>query len=239
MKTPSRFHLAARHRWVAATGAPRLALFRAIVLGCAVIAVPHRANKVDTLSGLTPGRLIGGAVHVPGGPDIPLAQDHVDQFGSVSFVKPNVGDDFSIEYRDIATGNTFLWLRDFNDSLGTLLKPGVSIPIFTPPGENFVDIEVRIDMDLFGTYLGQLEDKFYFDYGTNKELPGVTIVDSNRFERFSGEVQVVGLNTVSMTPDGGTSWTLLGLGLGALGIVKCASSRRSTPQKDGATRSSR
>ncbi len=124
-----------------------------MALGCNLIAATVPANTIDTLSGLTPGRLIAGRVHVAVGSDISLAQDTVDASGHVSFVKPNV-DYLSIDYIDVATGQIF---ETVTTSDGSLLNPqlnaGGQVPIFAGGGggrvDSFFDIYIELDWDFY------------------------------------------------------------------------------------------
>jgi hypothetical protein len=173
------------------------------------------AGKLDTLSGLTPGDLIGcNYTFQNGDPSIPCAKDTVGADGTVSFLKPDAPFD-NIEYFDITTGKDIVGLIDPPGTpINAVLADGDQYPIFQSAG-SFFDVFVDIDLNSFDNAGLELPgaisvgDTFDFTNGTSAGIPDVTI------SGFTGTAEVVGFDVVSPEPG-----TLLLFATGCAGLLR-------------------
>jgi len=179
----------------------------ALAPGCRAV-----AGTIDTLTGLTPGDLIGcDYTFQNGDPSIPCAKDKVGKDGTVSFLKPDAPFD-NIEYFDVTTSKDILEIiTPPNTPVIPKLTPGDQYPHFG----SFFDIFVTIDLMSFNNTGLELPgaispgETFNFNDGTSQTLPDVTI------SGFTGTVNGIGFDVVSNSPEPSTL-LLFGTGLGAL-----------------------
>jgi hypothetical protein len=165
------------------------------------------AGLIDTLSGLTPGDTIGcDYTFQNGDPSIPCATDTVAADGTVSFLKPDAAYD-NIEYFDVTTGKDILELiTTENTPIESQLTPGTEYPIVESTGtfssffDVFFDISIPsfdgANLDVPGTF--NIGDDIEFNDGQplNFTFPtGITLPG------YTGEVQVVGFDTVTNSPE--------------------------------------
>jgi hypothetical protein len=187
-------------------------LHAALVLIALAPGWPAMASMIDTLTGLTPGNVIGcDYIFSNGDPSIPCTQDTVAANGTVSFVEPNAAFD-SIEYFDVTTGSDIVELINVN----TQLVPGTEYPILQdPPADSFFDVFSDIvvvgfnDNGLQVPGAIDLGETFDFTNGTSSGLPDIKIPG------FTGTAEVTGFVEISSVPEPSTL-TLFAAGLGGL-----------------------
>jgi hypothetical protein len=193
---------------------PLKLLSRVLVGTCLLcIASIAYANKNDTLTGLTPGDVIGcDYTFQNGDPSIPCAQDTVAADGTVSFLKPFAPYD-NIEYRNITTGKPITALiNPLDDPIDDTLTPGMRFPLLTNSVGSFFDVFVEIDLPAFigdglstpGAFTpGQQLD---FDNGANTNgFDGISIPG------FTGAAFVVGFDIVGVPEPGTLALMVAGL----------------------------
>ena len=136
----------------------------------------------------------------------------------MSFVKPDAPYD-AIEYFDITTDEDII---EFNDVPLSPLQSELTCParntrIFHI--NSFFDVFTELDVPAFdddgleviGTF--NLDDAYFYNDGTNPDIPGITLPGG-----YTGEATIVGFDTVSQTPEPATL-LLFATGLGAFGCV--------------------
>ena len=187
------------------------------------------AGNIDTLTGLTPGHLIGcDYTFQNGDPSIPCAQDTAGAGGTVSSLKPNASFD-NIEYFDVTAGTDIIEIvTPPNTPINPLLAPGDQYPLLQTGGAftSFFDIFTDLSLDGFddaglelpgAITLGQT---FVFTNGSSAGLPDVTIPG------YTGTAVVSGFDVVSITPEPSTLM-LFPTALGGLCLWRrCSAARR-------------
>ena len=197
------------------------ALSSLIVLSCGSFAFAGsaHANKIDTLTGQTPGVEIGCYYTFKNGdPPIPCASDFVGADGTVSFVKPNAPFD-NVEYFTItADGDKKLLKLDtpLGTSINDVINDGDTFPVLTPDGtfDSFFDVFFTIDLAAWGGTVLPVGFTCNFADG----ISGTLGCEGLLIEAYTGDATVAGFDIVS-SPEP-TTLSVFGLGLAGLGFAR-------------------
>jgi hypothetical protein len=176
-----------------------------------------QALKVDTLSGQTPGHLIGcNYTFKNGSPSIPCPSNYVAADGIVRFIKPNAPFD-NIEYWDLTAGKPLAaFFNPINVPINDTLVAGTQYPILRA-GNNvqvasFFDVFFEINLPLFdGANLERpgafdIGDTLQFLNGLNTDgFAGISVPN------YTGTAVVVGFDMVSIPEPASIALVALGL----------------------------
>jgi hypothetical protein len=197
------------------------------------------ANKVDTLTGQTPGHLIGcDYTFKNGDPSIPCAQDFVAADGTVSFIKPNAPFD-NIEYFDFTAGKPLAaFFNPINVPINSTFVAGTQYPILRSGNDlstaTFFDVFFEIDLQTFDSANLQLPGAFevgdLLNFVSGANTDGFNSIS---IPGFTGTGIVVGFDLVSVPEPSTLLLLLLGSGLVGLATLRRGSGQAWKREEEG------
>jgi len=176
--------------------------------------------KYDTLSGLTPGHVVGGNVYPKdGGDPIPLAETTVADDGTATFAKPSPPSGIGrIEYENRTTGKKIAGMATVGGTdVWALIDPGNRFGLFN------TELAPLTTWHMVDAYDQSIQlaigDVFYFNDGWCDPVPGVYLEALG--SAYTGYAGVYGFNLVTPEPSS--------LALLAIGALPFALRRRTSP----------